>query len=75
MIIFILLTTLITRFLFNKCLFNIDKKVKKDKKDKKVKKTKLELPDIFYFTLLIIYSKETIPTLKKIIPDAKKINQ
>ena len=46
LIIFILLTTLTTRFLFNKCLFEINKKNKKNK---------IEFPDILYFILLIIY--------------------
>ena len=46
LIIFILLTTLTTRFLFNKCLFQINKKNKKNKNFK---------ADIFYFILLIIY--------------------
>lgn len=46
LIIFILLTTLFTRFLFNKCLFEIDKENKTNK---------MKLPDILYFILLIIY--------------------
>lgn len=46
LIIFILLSTLITRFLFNKCLFLINKKNKKNK---------IEFPDILYFILLILY--------------------
>jgi hypothetical protein len=46
LIIFILLTTLISRFLFDKCLFQ---------KNKKNKKNKIEIADIMYFILLIIY--------------------
>ena len=46
LIIFILLTTLTTRFLYNKCLFQTNKKNKKNK---------IEIADIMYFILLIIY--------------------
>ena len=46
LIIFILLITLTTRFLFKKCLFEINKKNKKNK---------IEFPDILYFILLIVY--------------------
>lgn len=49
LIIFILLTALISRFLFNKCLFEINEINKKNKKNK------IEFPDILYFILLIVY--------------------
>ena len=46
LIIFILLITLFTRFLFDKCLFQINKKNKKHI---------IEIADILYFILLAIY--------------------
>lgn len=58
LILFILLTILLTRFLFNKCLFNINDKNKKEKKNI------IEIADILYFILLIIYITKYFGLLK-----------
>ena len=59
LILFILLTTLLTRFLFNKCLFEINKKNKKEEK-----KNNIEMGDIMYFILLIVYIAKYYGLLK-----------
>lgn len=59
LILFILLTTLLTRFLFNKCLFELNKKNKKEEKNNII-----EMADIMYFILLIIYISKYYGLLK-----------